>query len=195
MTKILFFDVETTGLDPKIHGMHQLSGMLDINGQVVEQFDFKIQPAPHLKIEDSALAVSGITREDLRSYPTEAEVYQKLISILTSNIDKFDKFDKAFLAGYNNASFDNHFLRAFFTRNNDPYFGSWFWSNPLDVMILATAFTLEYRYQMPNFKLMTVASELLGDIDESKLHDANYDNELTRNIYQIVKHTKQWKTQ
>ncbi len=195
MTKILFFDLETTGLDHKIHGIHQLGGMLEIDGQVMEQFNFHIRPDGQLKIDDAALKVSGITRDDLLSYPTEVEVYQKLISILARHIDKFDKLDKAFLGGYNNASFDNHFLRELFIRNNDKYFGSWFWSNPLDVMILATAFTLEYRYQMPNFKLMTVASELLGDIDESKLHDANYDNELTRNIYQIVKHTKQWKMQ
>ncbi|MBS4059690.1 MAG: 3'-5' exonuclease [Bacteroidetes bacterium] len=187
MTKILFFDVETTGLDYMNNGMHQLSGILEVNGKVVESFDFKIKPAENLIIEDIALKVSGVTREDLMSYPSEAEVYRKFIAMLLDYIDKFDKFDKAFLAGWNNAAFDNGFLRAFFERNGDKYFGSWFWSNPLDVMVLATQHLLSERHTMLNFKLMTVAAHLLGGIDESKLHDATYDIELTRNIYQIVK--------
>jgi len=188
MIKILFFDVETTGLDSKIHGMHQLGGMLEIDGFVVEQFDFRIKPAEHLKIDEAALKVSGITLEDLMKYPSEAEVYKQFIALLSKYIDKFNKVDKAYLAGWNNAAFDNGFLRAFFERNNDQYFGSWFWSNPLDVMVSATQYLLDQRAELPNFKLMTVAEKLLGSIDPSKLHDANYDIELTRNIFKITKY-------
>lgn len=187
MTKILFFDVETTGLDYKIHGMHQISGAMEIDGQIVESFNFHINPAPQLEVNPEAIKVSGKTIDEIRAYPSEAEVYRKFIAMLLHNIDKFDKFDKAFLAGWNNAAFDNGFLRAFFERNGDKYFGSWFWSNPLDVMVLATQHLLSERHTMLNFKLMTVAAHLLGGIDESKLHDATYDIELTRNIYQIVK--------
>ena len=39
---------------------------------------------------------------------------------------------------------------------------------------------------MENFKLMTTARAVGLEIDESKLHDAQYDIELTRNIYRIV---------
>lgn len=187
MTKILFFDVETTGLDYKIHGIHQLSGMLEVNGKVVESFDFKIKPAENLIIEESALKVSGATHEDLLSYPSEAEVYKQFIEMLGRHVNKFDKLDKAYLSGWNNAHFDNDFLRAFFTRNNDQYFGSWFWSNSLDVMVLAGEHLIEERSKLNNFKLMTVAQYLLGSIDESKLHDATYDIMLTRSIYQIIK--------
>lgn len=186
MTKILFFDVETTGLDYKIHGIHQLAGMLEIKGNVVASFDFRMRPAEHLKIEDSALKVSGISHEDLLSYPTEKEAYRCFIEMLSKQINKFDKTDKAYLAGWNNAAFDNGFLRAFFERNNDQFFGSWFWSNPLDVMILASQSLIDVRETLPNFKLMTVAEYLLQSIDESKLHDATYDIELTRNIYNII---------
>ncbi|MBS4056547.1 MAG: 3'-5' exonuclease [Bacteroidales bacterium] len=186
MTKILFFDVETTGLDYKIHGIHQLGGILEVNGNVVDKFGFRIKPAENLKIDESALKVSGITLEDLLSYPSESEVYKRLIAILSKYIDKYDKQDKAFLAGWNNAAFDNAFLRAFFERNNDQYFGSWFWSNPLDVMVSATQHLLEQRAKLPNFKLVTVAERLLGSIDPLMLHDANYDIELTRNIFIII---------
>lgn len=195
MAKILFFDVETTGLDHKIHGIHQLAGMLEIDGEIVETFNFKIRLASHLKVEPDALKISGITPEDIQSYPDEQSVYADFISLLRRNIDKYDRFDKAFLAGWNNASFDNHFLRAFFERNNDKFFGSWFWSNSIDVMVLATEFSLAWRYKMENFKLMTVANELIGKVDTSRLHDATYDIELTRNIYQILKTQVKWNKQ
>lgn len=191
MTKILFFDVETTGLDSKIHGIHQLSGMLDVNGHVVESFDFKIKPAEHLVIEEAALKISGVTREQIMSYPSEAQVYKQFIAMLGKHIDKFNKLDKAFLAGFNNAAFDNDFLRAFFIRNNDYYFGSWFWSGSLDVMVLANEHLKEERPNMVDFKLRTVAQYLLGSIDESKLHDANYDIHLTREIYKYIIKTEE----
>jgi DNA polymerase-3 subunit epsilon len=187
MTKILFFDVETTGLDSKIHGIHQLSGLIEIDGEVKETFDFNINPAPHLVIDPDALKISGKSIEQIRQYPSEAEVYRAFIFMLSKHIEKFNNLDKAFLAGWNNAHFDNDFLRAFFIRNNDKFFGSWFWSNSIDVMVLATQYLIEQRPDMINFKLMTVATYLLGHIDQTKLHDASYDIELTRNIYQIVK--------
>ena len=40
---------------------------------------------------------------------------------------------------------------------------------------------------MENFKLMTVAKELGINVDESKLHNAEYDIYLTEKIWQIVK--------
>ncbi len=187
MIKILFFDVETTGLDYKIHGIHQLSGMLEIDGQVVETFDFKIKPPKHLVVDTEALKVANVTIDDILKYPDEKEVYKQFIEMLAKYIDKYNKVDKAFLAGFNNAAFDNDFLRAFFIRNNDNYFGSWFWSGSLDVMVLANEYLKDVRSDLINFKLRTVAQYLLGSIDESKLHDATYDNELTRNIYQIIK--------
>jgi DNA polymerase-3 subunit epsilon len=39
---------------------------------------------------------------------------------------------------------------------------------------------------MENFKLSTVAKELVIITDETKLHDALYDIKLTRAIYTIV---------
>jgi DNA polymerase-3 subunit epsilon len=53
-------------------------------------------------------------------------------------------------------------------------------------MVLASEHLAEMRVGMENFKLMTTARALGIEIDESKLHDAEYDIELTRNIYRIV---------
>ena len=118
------------------HGIHQISGEIVIDGVMKEDFNFYVQPAPDKEIENKALSIAGITREDLAKYPPMKDVYKSFVAMLDKYVDKFNKKDKFFLVGYNNASFDNPFLRKFFEDNGDKYFGSWFWSNSIDVMVL-----------------------------------------------------------
>ena len=63
--KLLFFDLETTGTNPGKHGIHQISGQIVIDGIVKESFDFHVHPNPKAIIEDEALAVAGVTREQI----------------------------------------------------------------------------------------------------------------------------------
>ena len=114
------------------------------------------------------------------------EVYRKFVNMLAKYVDRFDKRDKFFLVGYNNAAFDNQFLRGFFLQNGDVYFGSWFWSNSFDVMVLATSYLAERRAEMENFKLSTVAKFLGIWVSDDELHNAMYDIELTMKIFNIV---------
>lgn len=184
--KLFFFDLETTGVYPGKNGIHQISGEIVVNGETKERFDFKVQPNPKCVIEDAALAVGGVTREQVMAYPPMRQVYSQLTSMLEKYVDKFNKKDKFFLVGYNNASFDNQFLRGFFLQNGDQYFGSWFWSNSIDVMVLASEKLKEKRHEMENFKLVTVAKFLGIEVEEERLHDAGYDIYLTKAIYDIV---------
>ncbi len=184
--KLLFFDIETTGVNFWQHGIHQISGCIEIDGEVKEYFDFKVAPNPKAKIEQEALDVGGVTLEQIQKYMPMKEIHKHFGFMLNKYVDKFDKKDKFFLVGYNNASFDNQFLRAWFVQNDDKYFGSWFWSSSLDVMVLATQKLLSSRSKMIDFKLKTVAKQLGIEVDEESLHDAKYDIDLTRQIYQIV---------
>jgi len=184
--KILFFDLETTGVDCTKNGIHQISGEIVIDGETKETFNLKVQPHPDAIIEKEALDVAGVTKEQIMAYPPMAEIYSQFVAMLAKHVDKFNKADKFFLAGYNNASFDNQFLREFFARNNDKYFGSWFWSNSIDVMVLASQDLLEKREGMANFKLVSVAKEYGLVVSEEKLHDANYDIYLTKSIYELI---------
>ena len=56
--KLLFFDLETTGTNPARHGIHQISGIVEIDGVEQERFDFKVRPNPKAEILDEALAVT-----------------------------------------------------------------------------------------------------------------------------------------
>ena len=183
--KRLYYDLETTGLKPEKHGIHQMSGKLvfDKDGaRHVEEFNFKVRPNPKALIDEEALNIAGVTKEQVLSYPPMEVVFNQFISLLEIGCDRFNKSDKYHLVGYNNRGFDDQFLRGFFLQNNDNYFGSWFWSDSIDVMVLASKFFEEDRHKMPNFKLSTVASHLGIPIDENKLHDAMYDIYLTEEI-------------
>ena len=185
--KLFFYDLETTGVNPGRNGIHQMSGMIVIDGEVKEKFNFQVRPNPKAVIEKEALEAAGVTEQQVLSYPPMEQVYkQKLIPMLDKYIDRFNKTDKFFLVGYNNAHFDNDFFRGFFLQNGDKYFGSYFWANCFDYMVLATAHLADKRHLMPNFKQGTVAKELGINVDDERLHDALYDIEICKNIYDIV---------
>ena len=184
--KLFFFDLETAGLSATQNGIHQISGCIEIDGVVKEHFDFKVAPNPKLEISDEALKVSNKTRDEVLAYSPMSEVYPKFIDVLAKYVDRYDNADKFFLVGYNNAAFDNQFLREWFMQNNDVYFGSWFWPNSLDVFILETQKLLQARSGMPNFKLHTTCRYAGIEVDASRLHDAAYDIGLTRALYKIV---------
>ena len=184
--KLLFFDLETTGIKYWRNGVHQISGEIVIVGVTKESFNFDVCPHPQCEIEEEALRICNVSKEQIQAYPPMREVYVKFVNMLSKYVDKFDKKDKFFLVGYNNASFDNHFLKAFFVQNGDNYFYSWFWVNSIDVMVLSTQHLMRKRHEMTDFKQETVARALGIQIDSAKLHDASYDIQLTKEIYNRI---------
>jgi DNA polymerase-3 subunit epsilon len=183
MEKILFYDLETTGVLYWKNGIHQIAGAIQIDGEITERFNFNVQPHTKAVIEDEALKIAGVTREDLAKYPPMHEVYADLIKILSKYVDKYNKKDKFHLAGYNINAFDNAFFRAFFVQNGDQYFGSWFWPDSLDCYVLASNHFKSVRASFANFQQRTVAQHLGIPIVEENLHDAQYDIDVCVNIY------------
>lgn len=186
MSKLLFFDTETTGVDERVHCIHQVAGAIEINGKVVEHFNIKMQPHPDAQIDDAALLISNLVRSDLDKFQTFREGFLQFRALLTKYVDPYDKTDKMFLVGYNNRSFDDKFLRMFFKLNKDDYFGSWFWSDSLDALVMASAFLRSRRHRMIDFKQGTVAEFLGIKVDKTRLHDAAYDTAILRQIFKKV---------
>lgn len=182
----VYFDVETTGTNYKKHSIIQLSGIIEKNGRKVKEFDFCIKPHPKAAIEPEALAVNGHKEEDFKDYLDMGVVHKRLIAIMTPYVDKYNPKDKAWLIGYNNRAFDDFFLRKFFELNNDVYIGSWFWTDSIDVLVLASQKLKSQRSRLKNFRLKTVAEFLSIEVDPEKLHDSLYDVHLTREIYKII---------
>lgn len=193
MAKLFFFDVETTGTLFWRHSIHQLSGAIEIDGTVAETFDFHVRPYHAAQIEDEALAIAGVTREQIMEYPDQKTVHGQLCAILKKYVNQYEKKgvkEKLWMVGYNSQGFDGPFLRAFFTQCEDKYFGSWFWPHTIDVMILALHQLMYDRREMEDFKLKTVAKKLGIVVDESRLHDALYDIWITRECFKILNHLK-----
>lgn len=184
--KLFFFDLETTGVDYKTNAIHQISGEIVIDGVSVEKFNLHVRPFEGAVIDEKALQVGGVTKEQIMSYPVGYEVYNELLAMLGKYVSRFDRKDKFFLVGYNNASFDNQFLREFFLKCGDIYFGSWFWANSIDVMVLASWYLADERQNLSDFKLATVAKYLGINVSDADLHDAHYDIWLTKEVYNIV---------
>jgi len=176
VNKMCWIDVETTGLDPKTDSIIELAALYE--GDKKSIFHCYILPA--IKQDDFNVIeeLTGITWEYLeKNGITEAEAYAQFSEWLGSFIDKYDKTDKAIFAAYN-ARFDNDFIRELFKHNNDNYFGSWFYSASLDIMVTAILCVRLELIPVPvNFKNQTIC-ESFGI--EHKAHSAIEDIKASR---------------
>jgi len=185
MVKI-FYDTETTGVKPLRHSIHQLAGLVEVNGKVVEEFDIRMAPHPKALIDIQALRIAKVTREQVLGYQPMSHALKQFVNIVGKYVDPYDKNTRAYLVGFNNRSFDDEFLVILFAIcDNDALF-SYFWHNTLDTMVLASQYLIDRRTSMPSFKLKRVATELGIEYDKNGLHDALFDARLTRKIYRIV---------
>mgnify|MGYP000154716854 CR=1 FL=1 len=102
---IVFFDVETTGLNVVRDRIVQLAMIkLRKNGQSPEEFSTLINPG--IPISEESMAIHGITPKDLANKPTFRQLAQKI----------WDFIGDADLAGYNSNRFDVPMLMEEFAR-------------------------------------------------------------------------------
>ena len=188
MLKFCFIDTETTGTDAKKNGIIQIAGeiifldetkMLELSSMA--NFNYSIKPFETDIIEDQALEVNGITKDQINNFSEPKLTYNQFVGVLSGCCDRYNKQDKLFFVGYN-ARFDYDFMRAWFEKNGDKYFGSWFFFPPIDVMNIAIFNFIKERHLLPNFKLATVANHL-GITVEGNFHDAMKDILVTKQIF------------
>ena len=194
--KIIFIDVETTGVNPERNGLTQISGCVQIGDEIKESFDYFVRPFSHDEIEAEALKVTGIDRRqfllpdhpnhlavDGQNFEDPKDIYVRMAVMLGKYVSQYDKTDKFQFVGYNAHSFDMPFMRRFWEKNGDRFFGSWFWYPCLDVMLVWAQILQPVRAELSNFKLATVARHCGIKVDDSRLHDSQYDIELTRELW------------
>ena len=170
-TKVAFIDLETTGTDPSKHGVVSIAGLIRRKGKPDDTFTLRVKPFETDVVEVEAMKINGL---DPKEGFTPKEAYKQLLTIFGRHVDKYNKRDKMFFAAYN-AQFDMQFVRRFFEKCGDQYFGSWFWFPPIDIMGMALVGLMDKRPSMENFKLATVARTLGIEFDLEKAHGAEYD--------------------
>lgn len=177
--KLFFVDTETTGTDSIKNDIIQLGGLIEINGEVVEEIDFNCQPFNYFTISTAALEINKTTIEDLKTYQTPQNAHRILKQTLEKYVDKYDKKDKFNLSGYN-VGFDADFLRQFFSKAYDKYYGSLIDYHKLDVLSLVFILVFKGYLELEDYKLKTVANHFGIKYEE---HNALADIKVTREVF------------
>lgn len=183
--KLLFIDTETTGLSPTRHGVIQIAGMVVIDDEVKETFNFRARPFTIDQIEDQALAVNGITREQLAEFPIPALAYQGLKEVMGRYVNSFKRdkqYDDTFVPVGHRVGFDLGFLDQFFRKNGDDYFAAYVKLNSaIDTVTLANTLRAKGIIKTKDVKLVTIA-EAFGW--KFNAHDAFEDVQICYRFYQ-----------
>lgn len=185
--KLLFLDTETTGVDAKRNGVVQISGIIDINGQVVEEFDFHCRPFEYKIMDFKALEVIKKSKEEVLALPDPREAYQKIISVWQKHINRYDKNDKFYMVGQN-TKFDYDMITQWFIDNGNPYFYAYVAYHLIDIITITALFNLAGILSTKNMKLETVAAAFGIPLDA---HNSLHDIRATRQIfYKFIEHVK-----
>ena len=180
--KIAWIDTETGGVDPKKDALLQIAIEIFVDGEAKESEIFYAAPFDGDGVADGALEVNGFTRDQIKTFSPPMITHAKITRILGKYVNKYDPLDKFIFAGYG-ARFDVDFMRAFFKKNGDNYFGSFFFSLPLDVMsFVAEGLMIGTVKPMKSFKLVHVCDQLGIELGEGA-HDAMADIRATREVY------------
>lgn len=181
-TKILYFDLETTGLHKFFNGVVQIAGIIEVDNVVCDQFNYLVKPFPDDEIDPKALEIQGLKDEDFKQYIPPRAVHESLKKVLSKYVDPFKKGktvrDKFFPAGFN-VRFDLDFLNEWFKKCGDKFFGSWQNWRMIDPVHELCKSCLYGDIDFENYKLETVAKEMNIEI---KAHDAMSDIQATRKI-------------
>ncbi len=177
MKKVLWVDTETTGLGPKATVI-QVSGLIEIDGKVEDEFNFKCRPFSKADVEEEALSIQSRTLEEIMAWQPPLKMHAELTAIFEKYINKFKRDDKFTPAGHN-VKFDIDGLSNFFKLCQDNYFGSWMTWNPIDTMQLAGLLNYMDRITILNYKLEPLCNSFGID---SGAHDAMGDIKATREL-------------
>lgn len=181
--KIIYFDVETTGFDPKINDITQLAGIIEVDGEIMADFNFHVRPHSFENISLQALETTGKSIEDLKANEDPHKVHKQFVGLLSRYVSKFDKNDKFVPAGYN-VHFDLQFLREFFLKCGDAYFGSFFNYKYIDPLPLLFMMESCGKIKLDNYKLSTVCTHYKILINA---HDALSDIKATRDLCTVIR--------
>lgn len=181
MTKLIYIDVETTGLNANKHAIIQLAYIIEINGKVKARGSYRINPKTYNKareVDARALEVNGIAMEQLATFQDQADAFRSFLAVLEQYISLEERL--TFVAY--NSQFDIKFVQAWFQDNgrfND--YGRYFTYKDLDVFAL-----VKYLVYCGHFS--EVKSHTLGNMCKAidlvfDGHDAVADIEATRDLH------------
>lgn len=177
--KLLFLDTETTGLDKEKNAVVQISGIVEVDGVVQEEFNLFCAPFPGQTYTESALKITGKTVDEIKAYPNPKETYKQFVTILDKYVDRFNKLDKFYMVGQN-TKFDYDFLTSWFKLNGNNYFYGYVNYYLIDLIQATAMFTIAGILKLKDMKLATVAEHFGVKLEA---HNAINDIRATREVF------------
>lgn len=181
---IMWIDVETTGLNPRIHDITQIAIILERDGEALSQRAWLTKPHKGVMVAKEALDVQGTTMKKLRTYPEAKTVFAEFMEEINKRQPPDGKY---IIAGYR-AQFDLDFMRSWMRRetNSDNIFWQKFYPYCIDVQQnVINAITDKIIEPPANLKLATVAGSL--GISNLGMHNAIIDVHAAREVYLEIK--------
>ena len=185
MSKVIWIDTETTGLDAGVHGLVEIGFIIEVDGKEVERFAFTLNPFSYnrdVQINDKALEINGKSIEELKSFDNSNGCFNYFLMVLGKYIDKSDKKDKFIIKGYN-VNFDIGFIKDWFIDNAYYNFDSWFSYKEIDVFALVKVLKDQNVFETENDKLLTLCEHFDIELDA---HNALDDIVATKKLYNIL---------
>jgi DNA polymerase III subunit epsilon len=181
--RILWNDLETTGTDPHKHAIIQIAAIIEENGVIIDTFESKMRPLPGKEIDETALEVNGVTREELLTFLGPNEVYSNFRMFCLRHGKPGDKSGRFIPAGYNNG-FDLDFMAQWHLDMENKFaFWHYLQYQPIDPYPVCVALWRAGIMLTPDVKLPTVA-KYYGI--ELKPHDAMSDVLAAREVSKRV---------
>jgi len=179
---ILFYDLETNGLDFDTTGIMQLT-LLDKNGNIllneyVYPFDNRIACSEIHGIDESKLINNNAI--------TTMNVLNKMKNVIRQRFNNniYNRGNKIYLAAYNNFGYDQNILENNFKICNIDMPENWYF---VDLFPIIKEFFPDMK---PNHKLKTVYENLFGVNDQLQFHCALTDTKCLYEIYNLMKDAK-----
>lgn len=186
MTKQLFYAIETTHPNPELSAIHQIGGVVVVDGVPVESFGWNVAPHQGALIDRNVLTACGLDVDAMGRYESPALACSRLRHTLEKYVRGCERDDLLVICDFGGGHGDNLALSRFFIRNGHTDFDKCFWRSDIDVRQLAADFLLEDCQKLGEFDRHTVAVRLGINPDPSREHDALYNAWLTYEIYKRV---------
>jgi len=178
MSRAIFIDIETNGLDPERHSVVEVAVVVVGAGdRIVQEFSSLADPGPTalMATEPEALRVNGLTIEEIQAAPPAVEVARKLKECL-------DGYKDYPIHAYHR-NFDEDFLRR------PPWEVKGLWG---ECVMEAAAKVMEYagalrsrRHGKPKYPTLTEAAHYFGVAVEG-LHRGLLDAKLLHRVYSAL---------
>jgi exodeoxyribonuclease-1 len=189
---VLFYDLETFGLRPGADRIAEFAGILtDDELSLRDQpWEHRCLPPPDMLASPGACLTTGITPQMAQQTGLPEPDFARTLN------GRFQREPRTLIVGYNNASFDDEFIRHLFYRTFlDPY--EWHWVNGNRRLDMFAVIPAVFDFQRdalvwpraddgrPDFRLEALSAA--NDAESGTSHEALADTFALRNVCNAIR--------